>query len=126
MTLRSLGLAGSIVLLASCANPPPRGDLIARNSVDLCEAYHIYAKESPDSAEAASIRQEIMRRGEVPEGEWAAIDRGEVLIGMSQCGALAAWGTPQANNQTITATGQTIQLVYGKRSVYTNGKVVTD
>ncbi len=121
-------VAAGILCLASCsqkAPPPPAADLMADDSIGLCAAYHQYAKEYPDPAEAAKIKQEIGQRGDVPASEWPYIDRGEIVLGMSQCGALAAWGRPEANRQTITPGGQTIQFVYGNQSVYTNGKTVT-
>ncbi len=121
-------VAAGILCLASCsqkATPPPAADLMADDSIGLCAAYHQYAKEYPDPAEAAKIKQEIGQRGDVPASEWPYIDRGEIVLGMSQCGALAAWGRPEANRQTITPDGQTIQFVYGNQSVYTNGKTVT-
>jgi hypothetical protein len=61
----------------------------------------------------------------VPPNEWAAIDKGQVGVGTTQCGVFAAWGAPQANNQIVQGNQQQIQLVYSNRTVTTNGAVVT-
>lgn len=116
------------LLLASCTGgrpPPASAGLIERGDIDLCEDYFIYHRQHPDPAQAATIKQEILRRGKIPESEWAAVDRGEILIGMTQCGALAAWGPPYSNEQTVSGGSQTIRLGYGNQTVVTDGNVVT-
>ena len=61
----------------------------------------------------------------MPPNEWAAIDKGQIGVGTTQCGVFAAWRAPQANNQIVQGNQQQIQLVYSNRTVTTNGTVVT-
>ena len=61
----------------------------------------------------------------MPPNEWAAIDKGQIGVGTTQCGVFAGWGAPQANNQIVQGNQQQIQLVYSNRTVTTNGRVVT-
>jgi hypothetical protein len=124
MEFRTLVLAVGAVALAACTSKPPAAPLVERSGIDLCEAYYIFTKQTPDPAQAATVRQDIERRNLVPAAEWPAIESGQVSVGMSQCGALAAWGTPEANNQTVSGNQQTIQFVYGPRSFSTDGSTV--
>lgn len=53
------------------------------------------------------------------------IQEGSVIIGMTACGAIAAWGRPQDINRTTTAAGTREQWVYGGRNYlyFTNGRL---
>jgi hypothetical protein len=116
-----------VTVLAACSGSQRQtaAPLIERNWTNLCEDYYVYTRENPDPAEAVKIRAEIERRQLVPSGEWTAIGAGQVGVGTSQCGVFAAWGPPQANNQTVQGNQQKVQLVYPGRTVTTNGTVVT-
>jgi len=52
----------------------------------------------------------------------AAVARREVIIGMTMEQVLAAWGNPMRSNETVTAAGTDLQLVYGgDRYIYLAG-----
>ena len=123
--LTILGAAAAAVSACTGNQPRASASLLEPDSNLLCEDYYAYSRQSPDAAEAAKIRAEIERRSLVPPNEWAAIDKGQIGGGTTQCGVFAAWRAPQANNQIVQGNQQQIQLVYSNRTVTTNGRVVT-
>ena len=123
--LTILGAAAAAVSACTGSQPQASASLFERDSNLLCEDYYVYSRQSPDAAEAAKIRAEIERRSLVSPNEFAAIDKGQIGVGTTQCGVFAAWGAPQANNQIVQGNQQQIQLVYSNRTVTTNGTVVT-
>ena len=58
-------------------------------------------------------------------GIWTDIVHWQVRVGMTQCAAFAAWGTPSAINKSMTANGQSIQFVFENRPVFEHRSVYT-
>ena len=63
---------------------------------------------------AGEARTELVRRGVFTPAEMAAIDAHKLLVGLSECGVLAALGTApnRVTSTTDNATGKVIQVDY--------------
>ena len=86
----SVGLI--IFLLTACAGSPIRVGHMSDAELDqtapgiLCNAYH--------NGHYKNVRAAIIRRGFVPQGDWALIDAGQIRRGMSEAELICAWGAP--------------------------------
>lgn len=60
----------------------------------------------------------VMRVHDVRQEDLEAIREGGALVGMSKCGALAAWGRPERVNSTTNQRGTREQWVYGGHRNY--------
>lgn len=89
--------------------------LRAARTDDLCVAY-------AQGQGGAAMAAELLRRGALFPGEPAAVQEGQVRVGMSRCAVLAVLGEPV----TVTATAVSATLAFsGERFVtFEDGKVV--
>ena len=92
--------------LCGCAGPPSEAPLYvsmlspkqleSEDTSTLCNTYACMQSEK--------VKRELMRRGEIPEDEWALIEQQRIRIGMSDLGLLCAWGLP-LNSGAIDSVG---------------------
>ncbi|MBX9870801.1 MAG: hypothetical protein K2X75_02290 [Burkholderiaceae bacterium] len=122
----TLALASAIMmLLAGCATPlPEMGD------DGLCQ--HMGENMQSKTDRVPGIRAELQRRNLLTQSELQAVDRSDLLIGMSRCGMFAVKGIPIGRNETTTAAGTSTQWIFqntrttGRREyVYTRNERVT-
>lgn len=104
---------GATTLLTGCEGSPVdlagREDLSTARTVDLCFAADFSGVNSP---ERVRLLEEVRRRGEITDRELEAARQGKVFIGMSQTGAMCAWGPPDDINRTTFSFGVHEQWVY--------------
>lgn len=68
----------------------------------------------------------VMRSHSVSSDQLSAIEKGQVHVGMSKCGAIAGWGRPRDVNSTTNARGTREQWVYGGGNyLYFEGNLLT-
>lgn len=80
-----------------------------------------------DSQRGKLIEREALRAGFERLDIGVALAR-EPRLGMSQCAALAGFGMPNANNESVGAWGRDEQWVYRDRRIYLyfrNGKLTS-
>lgn len=114
------------VLLAACATPLPQ-----MPEARLCQ--HYGNNRQSNTAMVSSIRAEVISRQLLTTAEIAAVERGQLQIGMSTCAMYSVLGSPHVENRTTTAGGTSIQHGFvdsyvniGKRRfVYTQDGRVT-
>ena len=85
-----------------------QGKKFERNGPDADYLY-TYTRIQPDSLEP--ILAELVKRGHSTK-EIEHVRRGEVFIGMSEDAVRGAKGWPDRTNRTVTAYGESKQLVY--------------
>ena len=100
------GCAGSSVEIARRS---PSG-LVATDQMDIARALGDLRKMSggTGTSDITRLRDELRRRGVVPEQAWPHIDRGQPAIGMGQTPVLAALGTPIATLPDSTREDGTV------------------
>jgi hypothetical protein len=93
--------------------------LIARIVIALENIDTVRRRAKANAEEAARARAaEMARQAEIQARNWPrsveeAVIARKVIIGMTTEQVLAAWGTPRAINETISAAGTSAQWVYG-------------
>ncbi len=98
------------VIVFGCANSPVRTSLMSPSRLafepteNLCGAYQI--------ARQQKIKNEIVKRKEIPEKDWEIIDRASVKIGMSELSLICSMGTPYAVNRTVGSWGVKKQFIF--------------
>jgi hypothetical protein len=113
----------TIGLLSGCVTTVSREDTRRMGDAVLCMQYGHWLKQGNPEA-VANVTAEMSSRGiSAPSAnENDFIRRESVAIGMSECGALAAMGSPDAQNSTLTASGRRTQYVFrpfaGRRGAY--------
>ena len=94
-----------VVLMAGCAEAPPELQGLTAQEIqsvsarDLCEAYYY--------GQGSNVREELERRGLIPEADWPAVQKNIVRPGMRTCSVRAAWGAP---NETVARTDAEVDL----------------
>ncbi|WP_299313116.1 hypothetical protein, partial [uncultured Halomonas sp.] len=95
------------VVLAGCASTAPTKPLTAYTDVELCDLY--------SRGKDAEVRQEVKRRGIIPEREWMDIDAGVVHIGNSAMSLACTRGLPShpgGIHNSVGSWGVKSQWVY--------------
>lgn len=85
------------------------------------------AMHIPSPAALLQLETMLLEKG-LPKAELEAAKQGKIFIGMSVLGLYAARGKPLKENRTVTASGSSIQHVYGNLGPYVyseNGTVTS-
>ncbi|MDC7713045.1 hypothetical protein PQU96_02700 [Vogesella sp. LYT5W] len=117
--------------LTSCVTTISPSTAKSLGNAALCMQYGHWLRMGNPQA-VSTVAAEIKNRGGVSpsQAEHSIIMSESVAIGMSECGMLAAMGSPNGQNSTITSNGRRTQYVFrpfhGRYSTYVytdNGKV---
>lgn len=107
-----LFLAALSGLLSACVSSAATTGFGGTSPAELCEAYnrqHFTARGLETKYDAI---EELERRGIFSSRDIEAIRGRSVYIGMPRAALQCAWGRPSVVNRTLTANGETLQLVY--------------
>jgi hypothetical protein len=127
--MRSIMFIFLTILVSGCAGSPARISVMSPTSLasepteNLCGAYQLARQEK--------IKNEIVKRKEIPDEDWEIIDRASVKIGMSELSLICSMGNPSAVNRTVGAWGVSKQYIFRPCCnrevyyVYTENGVVT-
>ena len=121
--------AATIATLATAASSTVQQDerIAKMGETDFCtkELRKLKGKKSPLPQPWFDSVASRARDSGVDGGHLVQIQEGRVVVGMTACGAIAAWGRPQDINKTTTARGTREQWVYGGRNYlyFTDGRL---
>lgn len=115
-----------LVAQAHAATPEPESArMAALSETQFCtkELRKLKGKRSPLPQPWFDALAARARQSGVDGWHLTLIQEGQTGIGMTACGAIAAWGRPESINKTTTARGTREQWVYGGRNYlyFTNG-----
>ncbi len=120
-------VVGLTALLSGCVTNISPQTASGLSTAALCMQYgHWLRKENPQAVQTVSA--ELRRRGNsVPSNEeHGSILSERVTIGMSECGMLAAMGSPDRQLDTTTAQGRRTQYVFNRFAGRPGGVVYTE
>lgn len=102
--MKTTTLLSAIALTASCAITPE--NMSTADSAQLCNTL----ADRPANREA--IMDELARRHNFTNEEFASISERTVFVGMSEAALRCSWGRPWEIKKTVTKYGATSQWVY--------------
>src|SRR5689334_11514242 len=115
MTAGRATIASITILLGGCVTNISPQTAAGLPTPNLCMQFgHWLRKDNPQAVRTVS--DEIERRSiQAPTSqEYDWIRRERVTIGLSECAMLAAMGSPDRQNDTLTAEGRRTQYVFNR------------
>ncbi len=107
--MRSLVLIAALVVsacgLSAAFEPPP---LQQQSDRKLCKAFYFAS-----GARAEEIKDEIVKRGLIPQSQWTDVAQGALATGAGECALFAALGEPLSESRTIKRSGTIVTYTYG-------------
>lgn len=116
--LRFVRLAAITVLVCISPAAPATPSIHVAHWWDACVAWGRLARNGHDRPREQAYLDYLSQRGLLSTKDMLA-PSGDISIGMTQCGVIAALGMPDGGvNTTETARGQSAQMVYRRRGIY--------